>query len=251
MGKILSGAGDFFSEGNDIGVLVIHGFTGSTQSVLPLAEAFAKEGFTVLVPRLTGHGISPEELAKASFQDWLQDVEEALDELRLHADKIFITGLSMGGALTLYLAENYHDILGIMPINAAIDMPEFRAFYRSQKLAGETYIDGIGSDIKKAGVTELAYPASPVKSMADVIKIMEIVRNDLDKVVCPTMIFSSTIDHVVPPANSQHIFDTISSEEKFLVKLEDSYHVATLDNDAEKIIQDSLQFIDQVLNSEA
>lgn len=250
MSKIIPGAEDFFYEGSQVGILAIHGFTGSTQSMHYLGRAFADAGFTVLGPRLTGHGISPEEMAKAEFKDWLQDVEEALDELRLHADKIFITGLSMGGALTLYLAENYDDILGIIPINAAIDMPEFKELYQEQYIKKVEFVEGIGSDIKKPNVTELAYSKTPVKSMKELLDLMKIVREELSKIECPTLIFSSTVDHVVPPENSLTIYDEISSTDKTMIKLTESYHVATLDNDAELIATESIKFIQKVLSSE-
>lgn len=250
MSKIIPGAEDFFYEGNQIGILAIHGFTGTTQSMHNLGRAFADAGFTVLGPRLTGHGISPEEMTQAEFKDWFQDVEEALDELRLHADKIFVTGLSMGGALTLYLAENYADILGIIPINAAIDMPEFRDFYQSQKAENIEFVEGIGSDIKKPGVTELAYSKTPVKSMKELLDLMKEVRADLAEVKCPTLIFSSTIDHVVPPNNAEIIYNEISSHDKSIIKLPESYHVATLDNDADLIATESIKFIREVLASE-
>lgn len=250
MSKIIPGAEDFFYEGDQIGILAIHGFTGTTQSMHSLGKAFADAGFTVLGPRLTGHGISPEEMTQAEFKDWFQDVEEALDELRLHTDKIFVTGLSMGGALTLYLAENYEDILGIIPINAAIDMPEFKEFYQSQRIANVEFVEGIGSDIKKPGITELAYDKTPVKSMKELLDLMQEVRQDLSKVECPILIFSSTVDHVVPPNNAQIIYDEISSKDKTIIKLPESYHVATLDNDADLIATESIKFIREVLASE-
>ncbi|UNM95024.1 alpha/beta fold hydrolase [Ignatzschineria rhizosphaerae] len=250
MSKILTGAEDFFFEGDQVGILAIHGFTGTTQSMRSLGQAFADAGYTVLGPRLTGHGISPEEMTKAEFKDWFQDVEEALDELRLHTDKIFITGLSMGGALTLYLAENYEDILGIMPINAAIDMPDFKEYYQAQKAANVEFVDGIGSDIKKPDVTELAYPKTPVKSMKELLDLMKHVREDLPKVTCPTLIFSSTVDHVVPPENAKIIYEEISSSDKSIIKLPESYHVATLDNDADLIATESIKFIREILASE-
>ena len=250
MSKIIPGAEDFFYEGGNVGILVIHGFTGSTQSIHYFGKGLADAKFTVLAPRLTGHGISPEEMEKAEFKDWLQDVEEALDELRLHADKIFVAGLSMGGALTLYLAENYDDILGIITINAAIDMPDLERLYQSAYSKELKFVSGIGSDIKKPDVTELAYDKTSVKSMRELIRLMKKVREDLANIHCPALIFSSTTDHVVPPSNSATIYQQIQSTDKTLIKLHDSFHVATLDNDRDLIIKKSIDFIHEILDSE-
>lgn len=244
--NILKNAEPLFFKGNNIGILLIHGFTGTTQSIHLLGEALAKEGYTVLAPRLTGHGTSPEDMAQSSYKDWIANVEAALIELKLYADKVFVMGLSMGGALSCYLAENHHDLLGVIPINAAIDMPALKELYDAN-YGKEEYIEGIGSDIKKEDVVELAYKKTPVKSMGDIIALMAIVRVDLPNITTPALIFSSVIDHVVPPSNSQEIFNRINSTDKQIILLENSYHVATLDNDLPIIINQSIKFINALV----
>jgi esterase/lipase len=91
-----------FFEGNEIGVLVSHGFTGTTQSMRYLGESLAGEGgFTVIGPRLKGHGTDPADMATSTAEEWIRGLEAALAELQPRCKKIFITGLSMGGILTL------------------------------------------------------------------------------------------------------------------------------------------------------
>ncbi len=242
MTNILKNAEPLFFKGNNIGILLIHGFTGTTQSIHLLGEALAQEGYTVLAPRLTGHGTSPEDMAQASYKDWIHDVETALTELKLYADKIVVMGLSMGGALSCYLAENHPELLAVIPINAAIDMPVLKALY-DDNYGKEEYIAGIGSDIKKENVVELAYKKTPVKSMGDIIALMAMVRVELPKITIPILIFSSLVDHVVPPKNSQDIFNRVTSINKQIILLEESYHVATLDNDLPIIIKETIEFI--------
>lgn len=246
--SILKNAEPLFFKGNNIGILLIHGFTGTTQSIHSLGVSLAQEGYTVLAPRLTGHGTSPEDMAQASYKDWIQDVETALTELKLHTDKVFVMGLSMGGALSCYLAENHSDLIGVIPINAAIDISTLKDLY-DNNYGKEEYIAGIGSDIKKENVVELAYKKTPVKSMGDIVALMAMVRVDLSKITIPALIFSSAIDHVVPPNNSQDIFHRINSTNKQIILLEESYHVATLDNDLPIIIKESISFINKLVES--
>lgn len=243
---ILQGAEEFYYKGNEIGVLVSHGFTGSTQSMAYLGKRFAEEGFTVYGPRLTGHGTAPEDMEKSTFEDWIQDVEAGLEKLKASCTTVFVAGLSMGGTLTLYLAERHPEIAGIMPINAAVHMPEFEQYYISLK-GVEDFVDGIGSDIKAEGIQELAYAKTPVQSMGELVQLLKIVEGDLGKVTAPTLILSSTVDNVVPPENSQMIYDQIQSDVKEIVKLEESYHVATLDNDKELIAEKCIAFINKCL----
>ncbi|GGB37732.1 alpha/beta fold hydrolase [Virgibacillus dakarensis] len=244
---IMKDAEEFYYPGNNTGVLVIHGFTGSTQSMRFLGEQLAEAGFTIYGPRLTGHGTAPEDMEKSTYQEWIQTVEDGLEKLKATCSAVFVTGLSMGGTLTLYLAENHPEIKGIVPINAAIEMPELIETYEQHRSTDTKFVDGIGSDIKKEGVEELAYPKTPVKSMGELINLSKLVRSNLAKINVPALIFSSTVDHVVPPENSQEIYESIISENRSIIKLENSFHVATLDNDKELIAEKSIEFIKSIM----
>ncbi|MBT2693363.1 alpha/beta fold hydrolase [Bacillus sp. ISL-55] len=242
--RVLEGAEPFYFEGNSVGILVSHGFTGSTQSMRPLGEAYAAAGYTVCGPRLRGHGTHHEDMEQTTYQDWIASIEEGFQWLKERCDTIFVTGLSMGGKLTLYMAENHQDIRGIVLINAAIDIPAMEPVLQ---LEGTRFLDAIGSDIKKPGVTELAYEKTPVQSVKEILPFMKTVKEDLSKVLCPALIFVSDEDHVVPPDNSQTIYDLISSETKLIHHMKESYHVATLDNDQQVIIDKTLDFIKKQL----
>jgi carboxylesterase len=212
-----------------------------------LGEYLAREGgLTVIGPRLTGHGTTPEDMAQSTAEQWIRDLEGALSTLREQCDKIFITGLSMGGTLTLYMAAMYPDVFcGAVPINGVV-------LLNSPDLAGLAFmanapavVPGVGSDIKQPGITELAYPVMPVPAIRQLYALMYVTRDLLPRVKCPTLIFQSRDDHVVPPPNAPFILDNIGATDKRLAWLDNSYHVATLDNDKELIAGETLRFIRQ------
>ena len=234
--SIIKGADELVYEGNEVGVLVSHGFTGTTQSVRPLVEQYARAGYTVCAPRLEGHGQTPEDMEKTSYHDWLASVEKASEWLLERCDAIFLVGLSMGGTLVLDLAERYENIKGTVLINAAIDIPAMKHIDQEHR-----FIEAVGSDIKKE-VEELAYDRTPVKSVEQLLLLMQRVRGKLSGVRSPILLFVSDEDHVVPPNNSEVIFQSVFSERKEIVHLENSYHVATLDHDQDLIIERSLEF---------
>ncbi|MCA1042049.1 alpha/beta fold hydrolase [Bacillus infantis] len=237
---VLNGAEPFYFEGGRTGILVSHGFTGSTQSMRPLGEAYAKAGYTVCGPRLKGHGTHYEEMEQTQYSDWITSIEEGFQWLKERCDDIFVTGLSMGGTLTLYMAEKHPEIKAIIPINAAVEISDMEG---AADLQDVRFLDAIGSDIKKADVKELAYEKTPVKSIGEIVQLMELVKGGLADIQCPALIFVSSEDHVVPPDNSRLILDRISSKDKKLITMENSYHVATLDNDQQLIIDETLAFI--------
>lgn len=247
--KVLPGAEPFFFEGSEVGCLVSHGFTGTTQSMRFLGEYLAQEGgFTVIGPRLTGHGTRPEDMARATAEDWIRDLERAMDTLRQRCQEIFITGLSMGGTLTLYMAAMHADVFsGAVPINGAVflNSPDMAAL--AFMAEAPATVPGVGSDIKKPGVTELAYPVVPVPVIRHLYALMAATRELLPRVVCPTLVFQSRDDHVVDPENAPYIVEHVGTEDKQLIWLDESYHVATLDNDKELIASETLQFIQRHL----
>ncbi|WP_010532014.1 alpha/beta fold hydrolase [Lentibacillus jeotgali] len=240
---VMKEAETFYYPGNTTGILVIHGFTGTTQSMHYLGKQLAEEGFTVFGPRLSGHGTDPEDMEQSTYHDWIETVETGLEKLQATCEEVFVAGLSMGGTLSLYLAENHPEIKGIMPINAATHMPDLIKNYETLKDTDTQFVEGIGSDIKQEGVEELAYKLTPVKSMKELISLSEMVKDKLPEITAPAMILSSAEDHVVPPENSREIYESISSSDREFVVLENSYHVATLDNDKELIAEKCVAFV--------
>ncbi|WP_080875758.1 alpha/beta hydrolase [Oceanobacillus timonensis] len=231
---VIKGAEPFQFEGSREGVLMCHGFAGSPQSMFTIGEAFADAGYTVCAPRLKGHGTAPEDLEKCTYQDWIASIDEAYAWLEARCDKIVMIGLSMGGTLTLHTAEKY-PLAGMITINAAVDVP---AMYENQV---KRFIDDDGPDIKREGVMEITYDKMPVKSVEELKKLVTETKEKLGEITCPAVIFVSKEDHVVSPENSKTILERIASEQKQMITMKESYHVATLDNDREMIIEKSLK----------
>lgn len=241
---IMQGAEPFFFPGNDIGVLVCHGFTGTTQSMRPLGEALAAAGYTVIGPRLAGHGISPEALAHSTAMDWIASVDEALATLRQGCTQIFMVGLSMGGTLTLYTAAKHAEVIkGAVPINAVVQVNSVGLGGLALDANMPATVPGIGSDIKAPGVTELAYKEVPVPALRQIYSLIGVTHDLLPTIQCPVLVIQSREDHVVDPSNAPRIVRRLGSSRIDLRWLNDSYHVATLDNDLPLIQREALDFI--------
>ncbi|MGM5632100.1 alpha/beta fold hydrolase [Apibacter raozihei] len=234
-----------FLAGNKIGIIVVHGFTGSPQSMRPVAHKLNDLGYTIVLPLLEGHGSTPEIMEKTTYKDWANTVHQAYTLLKPKVDKIFVLGLSMGGTQSLHLAANY-PVDGAIVINASVStspyepLPEYDGYPR--------FLDGIGSDIKKPGVTEWAYKKVPLLCRESMDEFKEITSKELNKIACPVLIFRSIDDHVVDPETSIYIYNNLFNIERALINLENSYHVATLDYDQDLIVEKSHEFIQSVLD---
>ena len=241
---VLPGAEPYLHRGGPTGVLLCHGFTGCPQSLRPWAEYLAAAGLTVSLPRLPGHGTTWQELARTRWEDWYAEIERAYDELRADTDEIFVTGLSMGACLALRLAElRGSDVSGLVLVNPSLTAdtklfwlaPVLKLFVPSLK--------AIGSDIKKEGVTELAYERTPVRAASTLPALWRLTNRNLSQVSAPVLVYRSAVDHVVGPASLEILRRDLPQSQLEVRACPDSYHVATLDNDAGEIFAGSLDFV--------
>jgi len=236
----------FPGHGSDArtGVLLIHGFTGTPMSMRPWADHLAGEGFAVRCPLLPGHGTRWQDANASTHAQWTTTVGEAFDALAAECDQVFVAGLSMGGTLAIRLAEVRPDALaGLMLVNPALLTQRLDAKLLPLLARITPSWAPIASDIKKPGVVELAYPKLPTRAMMQLRRLWAVTRGDLPKVTAPVIVFHSAEDHVVEPINTQVFLDGISSTDTTEVVLRDSYHVATLDNDAPLIFSGAVDWM--------
>lgn len=226
------------------GVLLCHGFTGSPASLRPWADYLAGQGYTVRVPRLPGHGTSWQEMNTTTWQQWYDEVDGALTELRESCEWTAVCGLSMGGGLALRLAENRPDEVGaLVLVNPAVGLKRLDLKLLPVLRRLTPSFPGVSNDIAKPGQDEVAYDRVPLHAMAQQLRMWQDIRYYLARVHAPLLYFRSRTDHVVDGLSQNLILAGVSSEIREFVELERSYHVATLDYDAELIFSRSAAFL--------
>lgn len=244
---IMPGAEPFSSSGNAMGVLVLHGFTGNPESMRSIAQRAAAVGYSVELPRLPGHGTSLDDMMTTTWDDWSGAALAAFDDLAARCDKVAVLGLSMGGGLSAFVAE-HRDVAGCVFINPLVRPPAAEMEDGLNQLieAGLETIDAIGSDIKKEGVTELSYPATPLRCAQSLFHAMHALEGSLGSITAPCLLLSSREDHVVTSDNGDALVHAVAGPIE-RIWLEDSYHVATMDNDQGLVEAASLEFLAKVL----
>ena len=234
----------YSAAGGPVGAVLCHGLTGMPGSLRAWGEQLAGAGLSVRIPRLPGHGTTWQDANRTTWQDWYAELERTFDDVRSRCEKAFVMGLSMGGTLALRLAENRGaDIAGVVVVN-----PSLFTLRKDAKLLPALRLlvpsmPPVGNDIKKAGVTEPAYDRLPVKAAYQLAQLWKVTNADLEKVSQPLLVLTSKDDHVVEPANSERLMAGAGTADKRQVILEDSFHVATMDNDLPRIVEETLAFV--------
>lgn len=241
---ILPGAEAFDYAGGPTGVLLCHGFTGTPQSLRPWGEHLAAEGVAVSCPLLPGHGTRWQDMNDTRWPDWYGEVDRAFAVLRTKCDEVFVAGLSMGGTLAIRLAEQHGpNVAGLVLVNPSLGTERWdvKLLPVLSRVLGSR--PGVANDIKKAGSREVAYDRLPLKAALSLQELWALTRAELGKVDQPVLTFRSPQDHVVEPLSGRLLLEGVSSTDVEERLLPDSYHVATLDNDAPAIFTDSAEWI--------
>ncbi len=225
------------------GALVVHGLTGSPQSMAGVATALGSAGFSTSVPMLPGHGTSPEDLERSGWDEWFDAVDTAYAELARRCGTVVACGLSMGGALAAAVAAAHPEVAGLATVNPLVDppAPSFCDLLREMLATEQRFLPGIGGDVSDPDVREDAYDRLPVAALLSLSEALVGLRERLPRVGCPVLILTSRHDHVVDNTSSDVLASSVSGPVE-RVWLERSQHVATLDVERDEVERRIVEF---------
>ncbi|HIS69456.1 MAG TPA: alpha/beta hydrolase [Candidatus Gallacutalibacter stercoravium] len=234
-----------FDGPKDHGVLVLHGFTATPGTVLPLGRAIAQSGHYVRGILLPGHGTCVEDMAATRWQQWLGAAQQAFDDMRRSCRHVSVVGLSMGGTLTLLLAES-RPVYRAVPIAAALKVWDWRSHFAPLlwRLCPYPTVSGH----KKTPHNFLAeynvcYPCTPLRSVVDMNQMMRVARQGLKRITCPLLAVQAGKDETVHPDSAKWILLQTKSRYKKLLVLKNSPHVCTLGCERELLFRRVCHFL--------
>lgn len=225
------------------GALVLHGYTGSPQSVQDLALALEKAGFATEAPLLPGHGSCIEDLDDCTFEQWAAAVDVAYQDLAARCRPVVVAGLSVGGMLAAWLAAAHPEIAALICVNPFIDPPaeSFREILRGFLDAGSSTLPKVGGDLADGSAREQAYEGTPIRPLLTFFAAQDDLVARLGDIRCPVLIITSRQDHVVPPVSSDVLAEGVGGPVERMW-LERSYHTATLDVEHEDLERTAVDF---------
>jgi len=230
-----SEGGSFYwpgSKESNIAILLLHGFTATTVEVRPMAEFLNGLGYTVAGPLLPGHGVSPDELNKSRVHNWIDTAEESYQELRANFQHVIVLGESMGGLLALWLGAFHPEISGLLIFAPALRIPglwqsifawPFKSFINKKNIDTNSPWQG--------------FNVVPLRAANELYKLQSKIKNLLQEVRQPMIIFQGKLDSTIDPVSSIEVLEKVNSIKKELVWLSESSHCILLDKQIETVKQ--------------
>ncbi|MDO0822081.1 alpha/beta hydrolase [Desulfosporosinus nitroreducens] len=245
----------FYFLGNRVGCLLIHGFSGSPSEMRLMGERLTKFGWSVLGVKLSGHGTSPEEMAKTNWEDWAKDAEVGVRKLRESCDIVIGIGLSMGGLLALHLGT-LGIIDGLITMNAPMILADRRTRFVRFVRPFMTYVEKpkskpvatVAKSKTASSVTEpkaerFVYERIPVDALISLNRGIRQVRSKLHTIKCPALLMQSTRDLTVNPISVEIIRKKIQQVNPGVIYWEKSGHILTLGQERDEVVLKVHEFI--------
>jgi carboxylesterase len=242
----------FFLQGNRTGILLVHGFTGTPKEMRWLGDYLNGQGYTCLGVRLAGHATRPKDMVRSNWTDWTASVEDGYNLLCGVSDKIYLAGLSMGGALSLFMSTRLA-VQGVLAMSTPYQLPaEHPAWQIRLYSYFQTYIkksreapDSSWFD-KEAFKSHISYPLNPIRSAAELAVLLGKMRAALPKINVPVCLIHSKNDTYVLPENMERIYADLTIRNKSKFYVEQSGHVLTRDAARGQVFEIARDFIRRV-----
>lgn len=250
-------------DNNRKALLLFHGLTGSPFEMRYYGGRLHKTGYDVFCSCLPGHCTDINDLKSKRWQDWVSFGTAEFDKLKLSYDEVFIAGLCLGAlvALSIPIENKNPKAIALLSPTLSLDgwsLPWFRFLTVLAHTPLRYFIDysfkerepfGVKNEhVRKKILTLLtkhsntAYDSYPAVTFVELQRFSRYIRRNIEKVKAPAIIMHSELDDICNIKNAEFIYEHIGSVDKEFVRLKDSYHMITVDNDKDIVIEHTMEF---------
>lgn len=249
-------------------ILLIHGMTGSPFELKKFGQYLHSHGFDVFAYCLPGHGSKAFEIERITYNDWLNAVYHDFERLKFRYKDVFVCGLCLGAVLCIAIAEKYSQkVSGIILLSTTLFLDGWRMPWYSFLLPiglstlvrfFYTYPECEPYGIKNVKTrkivkkllekSDVGMDNFPMTSIYELLRLSLFVRKKLTQIVCPVLLVHSLEDDLTSKKSAELVYKKISSVNKSLILLRDSYHMVLYDNEKDFVYELSLQFLNSCLN---
>lgn len=208
------------------GVVLLHGYMAAPLEMEELAEYLGKKGFWVYVPRIKGHGTSPDDLAGTSVADWIMSADKGYAIVNSICKQVVVGGFSNGGGLALDLAARIKDVKAVFSVCPSFRLKDLSAKFVPTLDRWNRFMDRVHLDSAKMEFVDnhpenphINYMRNPISGVRELERLMEDLEPRLPGIQTPALIVQSEGDPVVDPKGSKKVFELLGSKKKEYMSL--------------------------------
>ena len=208
-------------KSKNVGVLLSHGYMAAPLEVKNLADYLGSLGFWVYVPRLKGHGTSPDDLAKRSYNDWVESIDRGYALISSICRKVVVGGFSTGAGLALNLAARVKEVAGVFAVATPMTLKDFSSKFAPavdmwNRIMDKAYQVGPKKIFveNKPENPHINYLRNPISGVRELARLMDDLEPKLSGLNKPALIVQSRRDPVVDPKGSRKIFELLGTQQK-------------------------------------
>lgn len=235
---------------SETGILLLHGYTGSPHDMKYLAGELNRSGYSVLVPRLPGHGTNQADFLQSNGEQWLREALDAYLSMSGKYENLGVIGLSMGGILATLLAAQFPvSFLGLLAPGLKTTKERMLHLTPWLKYVLKPYPKEVKEEqtdpdlmFLSSEYWEYQFPGQ----LAEVAKLQKKAVASLRKVVAPTLVIVSEKDGTIPVSVKDLITNKIASDSVRTIVLKKSGHVVTRSCEKEKVAGEIISWIQNI-----
>ena len=250
-------------------VLLFHGLTGSPFEMRKYGDFLFKNGYDVFCYSFPGHGERISEIEMVTWKDWCNFAQEKYNELRNYYNHFFVSGLCLGAAMAVYLAENNDNITGVVALSTTLFLDGFcipwtvhllplalSTIARFYFTFPEDDCFGVKNERTRKSLAKITAKVDigmdnyPLNCVDGLLRLSKNVRQNLKKVKCPVLCIHSKYDNLSSPKGAKVVLNGISSVTKEYIELNNSYHMVLYDNEKEFVMNAVIEFLSKLVSNE-
>ncbi|MDO9546942.1 MAG: alpha/beta fold hydrolase [Pelolinea sp.] len=240
----------FLLPGGNTGCVLIHGFTGTPKEMRMMGDFLSEKGITILGIRLAGHATQVSDMARTRWRDWLASVEDGINILSKSCDKVFLAGLSLGGALAL-MSASMNKVDEVIAMSTPYEIANDWRIRFAKPIS--IFFPTMNKDqrdkaVKDTAESHIDYPSYPTRSIAELYDLLNHLHNQLQFIKVPVLMINSKKDQTVPMSHAGKFQLSITSHNFETITLVKSGHVITEDIERDIVFNAALKFIQNYSN---
>jgi carboxylesterase len=257
---------DFTPGNTGVAVIFLPGLQGTMLELGSIPKVIQKLGHTTCTPKIEGYSAQS---GFDNFDIWLSQLDQVVNLLSKKHDQVAIIGLSMGATLAIAYEADYQKNIPIVALSPVLafdgwSVPWYYPLlylvfklgiinwhYRESEpygLRNPEVRRRVAKQVLEQETTEVGSASLSAKHLYQALRLIKFTKKLLPEFKADIQIISAIDDDVVAPITIQSLRENISSATCQIIWLGGSYHIITLDNEREIVVNESVEFLQGVFS---